>query len=83
MKQIEAFKTVDGLIFESEKSALDHEDDLLGEELTKLFRLMQLTDGPRAIEHSGVFRACMEAIKNKNQLVTICAQIVRIVEDES
>lgn len=39
MKTVEAFKTFDGMLFEDEKKARAHADDILGEELDGLLRI--------------------------------------------
>lgn len=41
-REVECFKTCDGKLFESERQAKDHADDLLGQELDGLLKLAKI-----------------------------------------
>lgn len=72
MKSIEAYQTADGRLFESEKAAVDHENNLIGCELESLFDLFNRN---MAVGHQSI-------IKNKAELSKICYNIVNIIDRE-
>ena len=53
MIDIFAYKCCDGMMFEDEEKAREHEDDLLGQELEGLLRLFDL-DISRNQEHKAI-----------------------------
>ena len=53
MIEISAYKCCDGMMFEDEEKAREHEDDLLGQELEGLLRLFDL-DISRDQEHKAI-----------------------------
>jgi len=75
MKEIEAYQCSDGAIFEDEKKAQAHEDDLLGQELDGLLRLFQL-DITRNQEFSGI----LSAMKRRKELMPAIRAILNILE---
>lgn len=79
MIEVSSYKTADGELFINEKQAEEHENDLIGQELDVLFDLFKFKSGNNAIGHQAIYQACVAAIKNKQQLMTICAEIVRII----
>lgn len=82
MLTVTAYSTADGQLFSSEKQATEHENDLIGQELDLLFDVFKLKSGNQAIGHQSIYHACLHAIRNKQQLMTVCAEIVRIIGHE-
>lgn len=80
MKTIEAYQTYDGKFFTSEKSAKDHEDDLLGQELDDFFKLTGMHSN---CGHQAIFSACLKTIADKKRLRDICANIVALIDFEN
>jgi hypothetical protein len=76
-KHIRAFQTSDGQVFTSEKQAIENEDDLIGAELNELFGLFGLRDN---IGHQAIYNACVNALKDKKHLKSVCSSIVSIIE---
>lgn len=76
MRQMECYKTSDGLLFEDEDKAQAHEDDLIGEELDEFFRLHFEFDTRR----SDIYRGILKVLKNKDALAASCRKILTIIE---
>lgn len=75
MKELTAYQCADGSLYEDEKKALAHDDDLLGQELDGLLRLFGL-DITRNQEYSGI----LAAMKRRGEVLTACQLIMNILE---
>lgn len=75
MKEISAYKTADGLLFDSEKQAQQHEDDLLGEELDGLMKLF-----PMDIYRGTLQKAIIHAMNNKKELKCCLENILQLLD---
>lgn len=78
MRQVEVFKTVDGKLFEDEELAVNHENDLIGQELDGLLLHVLKLD----IERSRQFKALLNAIENKTELRKVVDRLHFLLEDE-
>jgi len=74
MRRIECFKTYDGKLFENEKLALAHADDILGEEIEGLLRLAN-HNMPRSEEYKFI----VSLMKNRAALRTAIFKIADIL----
>jgi len=79
MQRIEAYQTCDGKLFSKESDAIAHEDDLIGQELDDMFKLFKLHGD---IDHQSIFNACVNALKDKQRLKSICIAISNIIDAE-
>ena len=77
MKEIHAYQCADGLIYEDERKAKAHDDDLLGQELDGLLKMFgfggQLT---RSAEH----RALLRLLDKRAELRVVINTISAILE---
>ena len=74
MIEISAYKCCDGMMFEDEEKAREHEDDLLGQELEGLLRLFNL-DISRNQEH----KAILSVMNKRNELLEAVEAISNIL----
>ena len=63
MKTIEAYQTSDGLLFDSERKAEEHQADLLGTELDGLLKLFNLE-----LSRSQEYSSLVQLMKRKKEL---------------
>ena len=63
MIEISAYKCCDGMMFEDEEKAREHEDDLLGQELEGLLRLFDLD-----ISRNQEYKALLSVMKKREEL---------------
>mgnify|MGYP003438001691 CR=1 FL=1 len=75
MKTIEAYQCSDGSIFDDERKAKAHDDDLLGAELDGLLRLFDL-DNSRHQEH----KALLKVMGKRKELKQSIDSILQILE---
>ena len=75
MKTIEAYQCSDGSIFDDERKAKAHEDDLLGAELDGLLRLFDL-DNSRHQE----YKSLMKVMGKRKELKQSIDSILQILE---
>lgn len=68
--EVECYKTYDGKLFECEKAAQAHADDLLGVELDGLLKLFKLD-----ITRTQEYRALLGLLKNRQEL----ARSIRVI----
>ena len=78
MLRIECFKTYDGKLFEDEKEALAHANDILGEALEGLFRIAN-HNMPRSEE----FKFIVSLMENRAALRTAIFKLADILYYES
>lgn len=64
MYSIEVYKTVDGLLFEDEDKATSHEEDLIGQEIDNLLRLVLNLD----VNRRELIKGFAAAMKDKREL---------------
>lgn len=60
---VECYKTVDGQLFEDERKAIDHTNDLIGQEIDGLLRLV----GGIETRHREVFNGMLNMLKIENR----------------
>lgn len=75
MREITAFLCSDGSVFQDERRAKSHEEDLLGQEIDGLLRLYSLD-----ITRSEEFKGCLAAMKNRAELKKSVSAILLILE---
>jgi len=74
MKQITAYQSSDGAIFEDEDKAAAHDDDLLGQEIDGLLRLYSLD-----ISRNQEFKGCLSVMGKRQELAEAAAAILAIL----
>ena len=77
MVEISAYKCYDGMIFEDEKKAEEHEDDLLGQELDGLLRLFDLD-----ISRNQEYKALLSVMKKREELLKSVTVITNILNHQ-
>ena len=77
MVEISAYKCYDGMIFEDEKKAKEHEDDLLGQELDGLLRLFDLD-----ISRNQEYLALLSVMKKREELLKSVTVITNILNHQ-
>lgn len=77
MREITAYQCADGSIHESERHAIAHDEDLLGQELDGLLRLFELD-----ITRQQEYRALLGVMKKRNELSKAIHTIAKILEWE-
>lgn len=75
MREITVYQAADGSIHTTEKSAVEKDDDLLGQELNGLLRLFNLDLGK-----SQEYKALVHVMKNRDELLKATHAVVRIIE---
>lgn len=71
MKIIEAYQSVDGMVFTSEEAAEKHDIDLIGEELDGLiFHVLKLD-----VSKHQTLKGIIAAIKEKRELAMVIAKL--------
>ena len=78
MREITAYQCVDGSLFQDERKAKAHEDDLLGAELDGLLRLFELD-----ISRHQEYKAILSCMKKRNDLLKATKAIVMLLEDDN
>lgn len=78
MRTIEVYKTHDGQLFECEKTAKAHADDLLGEELDGLLKLANID-----ISRNTEYKALMQWLKDREKLRAAIAVINSLLQYEA
>ena len=78
MIEISAYKCCDGMMFEDEKKAREHENDLLGQELDGLLRLFDLD-----ISRNQEYKALLSVMKKRKELSESISAILNILNHES
>lgn len=77
MRAIEAYQSADGVLHASERAATARDDDMLGEELDGVLRLIFAVDGiGRAQEHKAILRA----MGKRAELETACVKILAVLQ---
>ena len=76
MKTIEAYQCADGQIFEDDRKAKAHDDDLLGQELDGLLKLFKFDSLTRNQE----YRSLIQLMNNRKELRTSMDTISRLLE---
>ena len=79
---VECYRTVDGQLFESKNKAIEHEDDLIGQELNELFKLFGALSGNNAVGHAAIYSFCINALKDKEKLASICKTIAETINGD-
>ena len=74
MIEISAYKCCDGMMFEDEEKAREHEDDLLGQELEGLLRLFDLD-----ISRNQEYKAILSVMNKRNELLEAVEAISNIL----
>ena len=74
MIEISAYKCCDGMMFEDEEKAREHEDDLLGQELEGLLRLFDLD-----ISRNQEYKALLSVMKKRKELLEAVEAISNIL----
>jgi len=77
MKEIIAYMCADGSIHESERAAVAHDDDLLGQELDGLLRLFQLD-----ITRHQEYRALLCVMNKRGELLKSVNSIAQILNHQ-
>lgn len=77
MKNINAYLCSDGLVYTNEKKAIDHEDDLLGQEIDGLLKLYGLD-----ITRNQEYKGCLFVMKKREQLKIAVISILKILNHE-
>jgi hypothetical protein len=75
MKEITAYKSVDGTLFDDERKAKTYEDDLLGAELDGLLRLFNLD-----ISRNQEYEALLYAMNKRSDLLKAVESIMQILK---
>ena len=75
MREITAYQCADGSIHESERHAVAHDEDLLGQELDGLLRLFELD-----ITRQQEYRALLGIMKKRGELSKAVRAIVNILD---
>jgi hypothetical protein len=76
VKRIEAYKSVDGQIFEDEDAANRHDLDCIGEELDALLLIAtQATNGN--VTRTDQYRMCLRLLEKRNDIKPIIDKIGR------
>ena len=78
MIEISAYKCCDGMMFEDEEKAREHEDDLLGQELEGLLRLFDLD-----ISRNQEYKALLSVMKKREELLKSIVAISNILNHGS
>lgn len=78
MQTIEAYQTVDGMIFNDERRALAHEEDLLGQELDAICLLANINNMTRSDQYS----FCINLMKKKPELRKIINTLYKILNSD-
>lgn len=78
MRKVECFKTYDGKLFEDEKEALAHADDILGEALEKLVQIAN-----HNMTRSEEYKFIVSLMENRAALRTTIFKIADILYYES
>lgn len=77
MREITAYQCSDGKIELNEKAAIDHENDLLGQEIDDFTKLLE----SQTLTRHDVYRATTRLIgKDRDKLYNVCKNIVKIIE---
>lgn len=76
MKTVEAYRCADGSLFDSERAAAAHEEDLLGQELDGLLMLCGIANRHDQFKYA----LALLSKENRAALVHQCRRIVEIVE---
>lgn len=79
MRQIVAYQSSDGQIFTDEDKAITHDNDLIGEEIDGLLRLVLKLD----VNRYDLVHGFTAAMKNKKPLIECIAKIHFILQHES
>ena len=74
MIEISAYKCCNGMIFEDEEKAREHEDDLLGQELDGLLRLFELE-----ITRNQEYKGILSVMKKRKELSEAVEAILNIL----
>ena len=75
MREITAYQCADGSIHESERHAMAHDEDLLGQELDGLLRLFDLD-----ITRQQEYRAILGVMKKRGELSKAVRTIAKILD---
>ena len=75
MREITAYQCADGSIHESERHAMAHDEDLLGQELDGLLRLFDLD-----ITRQQEYRAILGVMKKRGELSKAVRTITKILD---
>jgi hypothetical protein len=75
MREISAYQCSDGAIFDDERNAKAHEDDLLGQEIDGLLRLYGLD-----ISRNQEYKGCLSAMGKREELKKSALAILAILE---
>lgn len=78
MLKITAYKCSDGAIFENEKRAKTHQDDLTGAEIEKLLKLFQLE-----LTRSQEFKGVLAAMKNQDEFLKQLKAVLFTLEHDA
>lgn len=77
MKEITAYLCADGSIYENERAAVAHDDDLLGAELDGLLRLFELD-----ITRHQEYRALLCVMNKRGELLKSVNSIAQILNNQ-
>lgn len=75
MKEITAYQCSDGAIFNDDRNAKTHEDDLLGQEIDGLLKLYKLD-----ISRNQEYKGCLSVMQNRAELRKSVSLILAILE---
>lgn len=78
MREIVCFKTYDGELFEDENAAIEHAENLLGEQLDGLLKLFNLD-----ITRNQEYKALIQLLKRKPELKPAIAAINALLDYEA